>query len=229
MFKAYQYYTGSGRPVDLARALELYQQAAAMGDAEAMFIAGGMLYRGQGADPDPVRAFRYLQEAEKRGRYSPESLSIIGTLYLQGAGVPQNYRLAKSYLTRAAEMGDITAKKNLAYLLYNGLGGGKDYGQALRLYRQAALSGDNEAQYNVGLMYANGLGSGVDRVRAYAWFSLAASRGNTAAAAARNGLLARMSWEELNKAQELAVDLFNQVEENKSQAGPAWRLGPDRP
>jgi TPR repeat protein len=104
------------------------------------------------------------------------------------------------------------AKKNLAFMYYNGLVGKVDYAEALKLYTEAALQGDNAAQNNVGLMYVNGLGSDVDRVQAYAWYSLAASQGNAGSMVARNNLMIRMSWEELNRAQALSVQLFKEVE-----------------
>ncbi len=229
MLQAYRSYTGQGAPEDKARALKLYLRAAEMGDGEACFIVGGMLYRGLGTDPDPGLAFKYLLRAERQGKFTPRSLAIIGTLFLQGTGVVQNYEKARQYLARAAELGDMMAWKNLAYLYYNGLTGRVEYKKALELYRRAGIQGDSESQYNVGLMYANGLGTGVDRVRAYAWFSLAASQGNTSAVVARNGLLPRMGWNELNRAQSLALDLYDQVEKNRSQAGSAWPQDPDRP
>ena len=69
------------------------------------------------------------------------------------------------------------------------------------------------AQANTGLMYATGTGTATDRARAYAWYALAASRGNTFAAVSRNRLMTDMSWEELNRAQAVAVDLYREIEE----------------
>ncbi len=211
MIRAWKYYTGRNEPVDYGRALQLYLQAAEQGNPEAQFIVGGMYYRGQGTDPNPVEAFTWLLRAERNGRFSAESLALIGTMYLQGVGVPQNYTEAEKYLRRAAELGDIKAKKNLAYLLYNGLGRAPDYEQALSLYTEVALSGDDRAQYNVGVMHENGLGTEPDTVTAYGWYSLAASRGNTGAVAARNRLTARMGFEDLNRAQQKALELFEKV------------------
>ncbi len=215
MAQAYRYYNGIGRPVNYAKALRLYLQIARKGDPGAQFVVGGMYYKGQGTDPDHRQGFFWLLKAAEHGVSSPESLSIIGSMYLQGNGVPQNFQEAQKYLKRAADSGDVTAKKNLAYMYYNGLTGKPDYGQALELYKEAALLGDDVSQSNVGLMYAEGMGVGVDRVRAYAWYSLAASQGNLAAAAARNNLMIRMSWQELNMAQALSVRLFKEVEGNR--------------
>ena len=60
---------------------------------------------------------------------------------------------------------------------------------------------------------ATGTGTATDRARAYAWYALAASRGNTFAAVSRNRLMTDRSWEELNRAQAVAVDLYREIEE----------------
>jgi len=214
MDRAYRYYRGKGTSVNYAKALRLYQQAAFQGNVEAQFIVGGMYFRGQGTAVNEPEGFMWLLKAAQQGKFSPESLAIIGSMYMQGVGVPQNYKEADKYLQLAADMGNITAKKNLAFMLYSGMGNNPDYSRALSLYTDVALQGDNAAQNNVGLMHVNGLGTDVDRVVGYAWYSLAASQGNTGAMIARNNLMVHMNFDELNRAQALAVKLFEQVEEN---------------
>lgn len=217
---AYRSYTGEGQPVNYEKAFQLYLAAAERGNAEAQFVVGGMYYKGQGTDPDRLKAFKWLRRAEQQGKTSPESLALIGSMYLQGIGVPQNYLEAKRYLHQAAEQGDLSAKKDLAFIYYNGFGEEPDFAKALALYTEVALQGDAAAQNNVGLMYANGLGTDVDRMKAYAWYSLAASQGNASAVVARNNLMLRMSWKELNQAQAYSIKLFEQVEQNTG-TGPA--------
>lgn len=214
MVLASRYYNGQGTPVNYAKAFRLYLQAAVEGNVEAQFIVGGMLFRGQGTDINQREGFQWLLKAAKLGKFSPESLTIIGSMYLQGEGVPQSYQEAEYYLQLAADMGDINAKKNLAFMFYSGMGEEEpDYARALQMYTEIALSGDDTAQNNVGLMHVNGLGTDVDRVLGYAWYSLAASQGNTGAMAGRNNLMVQMSWEELNRAQAKAVELFEKVED----------------
>jgi hypothetical protein len=209
---AYRAYYGKGQPVNYALALGLYRQAAEQGDAEAQFVAGGMLYQGQGTDPDKQAGFKWLLKAAEQGKMSSESLAIIGAMYLRGNAVPQNFQEAKKWLSDAANRGNLAACNDLAYLYYNGLGGERDYAKALELYEKAALRGDAMAQANTGLMYASGTGIGIDKARGYAWYSLSASRGNTVAAINRNHLMAEMSWEELNRAQGISLELYRQVE-----------------
>lgn len=210
--EAYRYYYGKGKPADFSKALQLYQQAAERGDAEAQFIVGGMLYTGKGGDPDPKNGFKWLLKAAKQGKVSPESLNIIGEMFLRGTNVPQNYLEAKKWLTEASDQGNLSAQNDLAYLFFNGLGGERDYKAALKLYEKAAMQGDVLAQANTGLMYAGGLGTETDKAKGYAWYSLAASGGNTLASINRNNLMREMTWEELNRAQAISVQLYQQIE-----------------
>ncbi len=215
------YYYGLGRPQDYARALQCYLQAAVRGDAESQFIAGSMLYQGQGTEtgaPDKAGGFKWLLQAAEQGTASPEAMNIIGAMYLRGSYVPQNYLEAVKWLKQAAKAGNRAACNDLAYLYYNGLGLERDYKKALALYTQAALQGDVLAQANAGLMYANGQGTETDRATGYAWYSLAASRGNSFAAINRNILMQDMEWDELNRAQAIALELYRRVEQIKEHA-----------
>ncbi len=209
---AYRAYYGHGEPVNLGRALDLYRQAAERADSEAEYIYGGMLFQGQGSDSDKKNGFKWLLKAAEHGKTSPESLAIIGAMYMRGSMVPQNFLEAKKWLDQGAQQGSMAARTDLAYLYYNGLGGERDYEKALALYEQAALQGDLLAQSNTGLMYATGTGTAMDRAKGYAWYSLAASRGNTVAAINRNQLMMEMSWEELNRAQAISLELYRRVE-----------------
>ncbi|MDR2549354.1 MAG: sel1 repeat family protein [Desulfobulbus sp.] len=228
--EAYRAYYGVNQPVNYTLALQLYLQAAERGDAEAQFVAGGMLYQGQGADPDKRNGFKWLLAAAEQGKVSPESLAIIGAMYLRGSTVPQNYLEAKKWLAKAAAQGNLAAQNDLAYLYYNGLGGDRDYKKALELYEKAAFQGDAMAQANTGLMYATGTGTDTDKAKGYAWYSLAASRGNAGAAVNRNNLMMNMSWEELNRAQALSLELYRQVEKmsEPKQIVPEKQEQPDQ-
>lgn len=210
--EAYRSYYGQGQAVDLARAYRLYLAAAEQGDVDSQFVVGGMLYLGVGVDKDRRSGFKWLLQAAEQGKVSPESLNIIGAMYLRGELVPLNYLEAKKWLTLAADQGNISAQNDLAYLLFNGLGGERDLKKALELYEKAALQGDLLAQANTGLMYATGQGTDRDKARGYAWYSLAASRGSAFATVNRNNLMVDMTWEELNQAQAISLDLYRQIE-----------------
>ncbi len=192
-------------------------ESAESGDPEAQLSAGIKLYKGQGVLQDRKKGFDWLRKAAGSGKFSPESLHILGQAFFKGLDTEKNYAEARKWISVLAEQDNDSAKNDLAYMLYKGLGGDKDYAKAFELYKQAAKHGDVFAQANLGLMYATGTGTKTDQARAYAWYSLAASRGNRAAARNRNALLKGMSWEELNLAQRISVELSNEITRPKTE------------
>jgi len=195
-------------------------KSAESGNAEAQLSVGIKLYKGQGVLQDRKNGFLWILKAAEDGKSSPESLNILGQAYFKGIDIDKNYVEARRWLGLTADQDNYSAKNDLAYMLFNGLGGDKDYAKAFELYQQAAKHGDVFAQANLGLMYATGTGTEIDKVRAYAWYSFAASQGNIAAATNRNDLLKDMSWDEINLAQRISVELYHEVENpsvNKGQ------------
>ncbi len=57
-------------------------------------------------------------------------MTNLGSLYLQGRGVAQDYTRARELYQRAAERGYAVAQNNLALMYANGQGGEKDYVRA---------------------------------------------------------------------------------------------------
>ena len=65
--QARRLYWGIGVEQNYSQALSLYETAAALGDGEASFIAGGMYYTGKGAEKSDEKAFEYLSFAVAEG------------------------------------------------------------------------------------------------------------------------------------------------------------------
>lgn len=85
----------------------------------------------------------------------------------------KNYSEAAAQWTIAAEAGEVSAKNNLAFLLFNGLGVEQQQDQALALWRSAAMQGHAESQWHLGGAYENGQSVKQDRALAYAWYRCA--------------------------------------------------------
>ena len=84
--------------------------------------------------------------------------------------------------------------------------------EALAQWRVSAESGDRRAMLALGRLHVQGLGVLQDYVQAHVWFNLAASRGEAAALDEREAVAAKMTPEQVARAQKLA---------------PAWRPGAD--
>ncbi len=156
--------------------------------------AGGQSAQAQfaGVDPDsdPVlaQAYQYLQS----GQYdqvlallgplaelgNAPAQFVLGGLYSQGKGVPQDDEQAALWWRRAAEQGMARAQNEIGVALSDGRGVPADPKQAVVWYCKAADQDYTEAQYALGAMYARGAGVRADNSRAAYWFARAARSGH---------------------------------------------------
>lgn len=121
-------------------------------------------------------AVQRFRRAAEQG--DAEAQITLGSLYLEGEGVPQDEAEAVRWFRLAANQGDATAQFILGVMYHNGEGVPQDATKAVRWYRQAAEQGNAGAQNNLGVMYANGNGVPQVAVEAARWYRRAAEQGN---------------------------------------------------
>ena len=105
----------------------------------------------------------------------------LGLKYDKGEGVPQDYKQAVYWYTKAAEQGVASAQFNLGFMYAKGEGVPQDYKQAVYWYTKAAEQGVAKAQFNLGFMYAKGEGVPQDYKQAAYWCKKAAEQGDVKA------------------------------------------------
>ena len=134
----------------------------------------------------------------------------------------KDYAGARQHWTQSiAEGGPDEALNNLAFLLYNGLGGAAQPEKAVELWRKAAALSVSEAQWHLGQAYEDGKGAPSSRPQAYAWYRCAIatagkrSQGDatekeieTLAAESARRLGARLSKQERQQAEAIALELI---------------------
>lgn len=207
---ARKYYYGDGVPQDYSEALSLYLKAAGSGDAESQYIAGGMFFKGFGAEVNYTRAFKLLYEAAQNGKSTVESQKIIAQSFLLGQEVPKSFEEAVRWYSKAAEGGDSEAQNELAFMYYTGNGVERDFSQAYSFFMDAARQGYTLAQYNLGIMLYTGQGvPQADLIKSYGWFSVAATSGHEQAIQARSFLETVLTRDEIRKGQKYAKNIFN--------------------
>jgi len=162
------------------------------------------LQRGVAADKrgDYATALREYRGVAEQGDFFAQTL--LGIMYYEGKGVPQNYGTAVRWYTLAAKQGYMRAQSNLGAMYETGRGVPKNYKTALRWQTLAAEQGLSGAQHNLGLMYFRGYGVIKDYVYAYMWWNIAASSGNRGASKNRDIVAKQMTPSQLEKAQDLA-------------------------
>jgi TPR repeat protein len=113
---------------DYAKAMKLFQQASARGNAEAQYRIGFLYEFGQGVPRNQAEAMKwYLQSAENG---YPQAQFSVGVCYAQGRDVPQDYAKALSWLQKAADHAHSEALAWLGTMYQEGRGVPKDQMEA---------------------------------------------------------------------------------------------------
>jgi len=107
----------------------------------------------------------------------PNSQYDLGLRYWKGYGIPQDYKEAAKWWTKAAEQGHAEAQFRLALLYFVGSGVPQDTKEAVKWYTRAAEQGHAEAQLLLGMMYNEGKGVLQDTKEAVKWYTRAAEQG----------------------------------------------------
>ena len=74
--------------------------------------------------------------------------SVLGIMYYNGEGVPQDNMKAVHWFTKAAEQGEVKAQSLLGIMYYKGEGVSQNYVKAYVLLNLAASQGNTTSKYN---------------------------------------------------------------------------------
>lgn len=172
------YENGKGVDKDLAKAVECYKNAAAQGQAGAMYNLALLYMEGGGGLPkDPEQSIELLEGAAENGLCKAQS--YLGLYYADESSSHCDYDKAVPYLKMAAAKKDPSAQYNLGICYERGLGVERDMKKAASLYKSAAEHGHTGAQYNLGVFYEHGLGGfAVDKKEAARFYRMATEAGD---------------------------------------------------
>ena len=108
----------------------------------------------------PARPLRLgaFKEATRRveEKNDPKAMTLLGELYADGLGVPNDDKKAAEWYKLAAARGDREAMFALAMFKMTGRGGPADRPEAVRLLTEAAKLGHVVAAYDLALLYLEG-------------------------------------------------------------------------
>lgn len=140
-----------GVPRNDARALELFEKAAAAGHLKAQINAGTLYFRGQGTPRDLVRARAWLEKAA--ASEDPYALYALGRAMDESYGpAPADFTRAADLYRRAAQAGHPLAALRYGLALADGTGVRKDPVSAHAWLVYAERSGIPEAALALGDM-----------------------------------------------------------------------------
>lgn len=110
------YAHGNGVPQDYAQALAWYEKAADQGSTGALVNLALMYIQGQGVTKDEAHAWQLIHHAAELG--DPGSQLQMAMDYEDGKhGVAQDHQLAKEWVRKSAEQGNVPAEFDLAMML----------------------------------------------------------------------------------------------------------------
>ena len=108
----------------------------------------------------------------------PKAMTLLGELYAEGLGVPQDDRRAAEWYRLAAARGDSNAMFALAMFALNGRAGPRDRDASTRWLAAAAKLGHPLAAYDLALLYVEGQMFPQDFSRAAELLRIAAQGGS---------------------------------------------------
>lgn len=112
------------------------------------------------------------------GQGDEEAQEVLGIYYLDGNGVPEDYKTAFSWLYKAAEKGRPNAQSALGFMYMQGLGVDLNEQEAVSWWMKAANQGDVNSQNNLGFAYYRGRGVQTNLDQAVFWWKKSADKGN---------------------------------------------------
>jgi TPR repeat protein len=120
------------------------QEAADLGDAEALCNLGVYYANGLGVEHDSDKAFEMSLAAAEMELSVAQS--NVAHMFAQGSGTPQDYTRALHFWTLAANQNHVDAMYNLGVLYREGFGTPVDLATARGWFKRAAALGHQRAQ-----------------------------------------------------------------------------------
>ena len=153
----------------LDMAVNLYHQAAELGDLVAEYNLGVFYEYGTGVDIDLQTSAMYLERAATKDH--PSANLNLGLLYQRGFNGEPDYIKAMHYFVRAMELGNAKAEGCIGFLYQHGLGVEQNTLKAIEFFEICAKRGQVHCQYNLGLLLDDSYDS---QKKAFEWFEKAA-------------------------------------------------------
>lgn len=181
MKEARGYLNKKGIEYDPSKALAIYLNESAKGNAEAMNAVGMIYNLGLTGSENETEALIWFEKAGNAG--FAKGWYNAGLIYKNGPlGTAPDFNMAVDRFSKAADMGSFLGLYGMGYMHYKGLGCLQDYQKAVRYFKQAIVKGSIGSLYMLGLCYRNGYGVPVNEDSARTWLTKAALKGYKAAA-----------------------------------------------
>ncbi len=157
---------------DGATAIALFEQAAALNYAVAIYELAAMYARGNVIEQDYSKALFWYQKAADLGYAAAQN--NLGYMYEYGQGVTVDYAIAAQWYEKAIAQNYALAMYYLAWLHLDEKLENFDKNYAAQLLEKAGWLGDSYAQNDIGYLYEKGIGVEQNYEKAKVWYQRAA-------------------------------------------------------
>lgn len=172
IFMFYKKYIYIALAVILLVAAGVYQATRPIPQEQQVAVAQQKLKSG-----DIETALFLLSEAA--GRDEEPALMTLASLYMEGTKIPQDIVKSAGFYLRAAELGNLVARKRMVSLYSEGFGVEQSEEKAFDWCRKLALENDSIMDLvNLAHRYFDGIGTEKDEKKAFTYYKLAAEKRN---------------------------------------------------
>ncbi|MDR2354473.1 MAG: hypothetical protein LBF22_15210 [Deltaproteobacteria bacterium] len=170
---------GYGVLFNLQTAISWFQNAAELGDTEALVQLAALENEGTYTPKDP----KILEEALRNSAQKGNPFAQFNLAYRLSKGPKENLKevtawaqKAKEGLQKIAEKDDVFAQYDLGFMLQEGIGVPKDPTNSLKFYKKAAKLGLAKAQFKAGIILLNSKEVPQNREEGITWIKKAADQ-----------------------------------------------------
>ena len=160
---------------DEEKAAFYYEQAIQLGSPYAAKEYGNALTNGEDFPQDCDAGIAYLHFAHEKGVTSASA--ILGSKYLRGHCVHQNFALGEEYLSVPLELENAVALNSMGVAYFFGRGTDINLSKAFDYFTRSAKQGSCDGEYHLGAFYDNGIFVEVDLQKAFNIFEKSHSEG----------------------------------------------------
>ena len=185
-----------------------FERAISLGNKDAMFDYGKLLYLGNGVTKDCNKAIELLSKLGEEHNHLGAQMAL-SQIYNENKGVPSDIKKEMYWLTKAADNGNDRAQLNLGYYYKYSKEVKKNKKLGFSMYEKAAMQGNQNAIREMVYSYALGEGTKKDYSSSLIW-------------------LAKM--DDAEKQMEVANNFFNGigVKENEKLAATMYKMLSDK-
>lgn len=170
----------SNLPIDTAQNLKFILRGYEKGSLICTTELAKYYLSGLGVGKDSKKAYRLLSSIPDK-KLDAEALFILGKMFENGDGVPQNFNKSTNYFKRSSDKGNTNATCQLGVCYQMGQGIEQNDSLAFFYYQKAANDGNAWGQRNVSTCYFEGIGTNINVPKGIEWIKMAAKNGDAEA------------------------------------------------